>query len=208
MKKHLAIFLALLIAVPSVVMASSGGHKYDLETIDKIDLSPEAVERGYEIFTTNCNNCHGLKYYQNKDKDIMGGIPAPMSPEDAKATYGIVPPDLSLMAKAKGKDMDGAHYIYGFLLGFTEDEHGKPINKAMANYYGTDGQTAMPDMVGGDIQTAKDVTSFLYMVADPYKHEREAIGKYVVAFMMFFTLLFYLLNKAVWANLDKKLEEE
>ncbi len=207
MKKHLAIFLALLITAPAVVMASSGGQKLDVQTLDEVDLTPEAVERGYEAFMDNCNSCHGIKYYQNKEKEIMKGVAPAMGPEDALEMLGKIPPDLSLMAKARGKDLDGAQYIYGFLLGFFENEHGDTKNAAFANYYGTDGQTAMPDL-GIDKETAADITSFLYMVADPYKHDREAMGKYVVTFMAFFTLLFYLLNKAVWKGVDKKLEEE
>lgn len=207
MKKYLIILLALLITAPAVIMASSGGQKLDVQKLDKVDLSPEAVERGYNAFMDNCNSCHGIKYYQSKEKEIMKGVAPMMSPEDTLEMLGKVPPDLSLMAKARGKDLDGAQYIYGFLLGFFENEHGDTKNAAFANYYSTDGQTAMPDL-GIDEETAADVTSFLYMVADPYKHEREALGKYVVAFLAFFTLIFFLLNKAVWKGLDKKLEEE
>lgn len=61
------------------------------------------VENGKQLVLSNCIACHSL------DKE---GMPAPMSPADSAAAYGVVPPDLS---------MAGGLYHERFLIGFLKN---------------------------------------------------------------------------------------
>jgi ubiquinol-cytochrome c reductase cytochrome c1 subunit len=95
-----------------------------------------SLQRGARNFANYCLGCHSLKYERwsrmAKDleipqdlleKDIMspGDKPAQyiltsMPAADAEAWFGKIPPDLSLMARARGKD-----YLYQFLTTFYFD---------------------------------------------------------------------------------------
>ncbi len=126
---------------------------------------------------------------------------------------GAYPPDLSLIVKARH---DGANYLYSLLQGYSEDV---PEDVTLADgmsyneYFGTTKQIAMPQPLWGDDveyedgteatleQEAKDVTVFLQWASEPEMQDRKELGMYVVAFLMLFTVLFWLAKKRVWARL-------
>ena len=116
-----------------------------------------SVQRGARNFTSYCLGCHSLKYERWSrlgtdlaippnllqkdlippgDKDtqyILTTMPA----EDAANWFGKTPPDLSLMARARGRD-----YIYQFLKTFYID----PTRQTGANNLRLP-TTAMPDVL-------------------------------------------------------------
>ena len=132
-----------------------------------------------------------------------------------------VPPDLSLMAKARP---DGTNYIYSLMIGYTEptaedqaespdfetpaglyfNEHFHNINIAMppplkegvVSY--TDGTEATTE------QMAQDVAAFLTWTAEPAMPKRKSMGWFIIAFLVFATGLAYLSKKQVWADKKKK----
>jgi ubiquinol-cytochrome c reductase cytochrome c1 subunit len=95
-----------------------------------------SVQRGARNFMGYCLGCHSLKYqrYSRTAEDLQippdvfakyllppGEKPtdyilSTLPPADAEAWFGKVPPDLSLMARARGTD-----YIYQFLKTFYVD---------------------------------------------------------------------------------------
>ena len=95
-----------------------------------------SLQRGARNFVNYCLGCHSLKYQrwsrmaQDLDipedlltKDILppGDKPSnyiltSMPAADAETWFGKTPPDLSLMARARGKD-----YLYRFLTTFYQD---------------------------------------------------------------------------------------
>jgi ubiquinol-cytochrome c reductase cytochrome c1 subunit len=95
-----------------------------------------SLQRGARNFSNYCLGCHSLKYERWSrmaqdleipepllEKDLMppGDKPAQyiltsMPVADAEAWFGKTPPDLSLMARARGKD-----YLYQFLTTFYVD---------------------------------------------------------------------------------------
>lgn len=95
-----------------------------------------SVQRGARNFTSYCLGCHSLKYERwsrlgadlaipdellQKDLIPAGEKPteyilSTMPAADAEAWFGKAPPDLSLMARARGKD-----YLYQFLKTFYVD---------------------------------------------------------------------------------------
>jgi len=185
-----------------------------------IDQSPAALRRGAATVTGVCMACHSLKYLHYRDLLKLGFSPedvAGMSmgnkledpllamtpPDVSEQTYGRVPPDLSLLAKARE---DGPRYIYSLLIGFYQDKSGE-INNHL--YPGI----RMPDILGWSsaeasqraalATQANEAAAFLAWAADPRAEERRSLGYYVIAYLVLLTGLLYLLKRRVWARLGQ-----
>ena len=115
--------------------------------------------------------------------------------------FGTVPPDLSLMAKARE---GGAGYIYELVTGFYTDAKGQTANHAFPG-------VKMPDVfmiaqadAAGKKDTegkARDVAAFLEWASDPYAEARTRLGKYVIGYFVLLTGLLYLLKRKIWSTL-------
>lgn len=175
-----------------------------------LDLSQEAIKRGEEVYKTSCKLCHSLKYL---------GHSAITPPEAMKAGLGKEPPDLSLMAKARGRGERGAMYIYQLLMTYYTDKDGRVKNRAFGKYAHTDGTIAMPQplVYTLDPQTeeerqvlkeadkkARDVAAFLMYAAEPTVEERKNLGRYVIGYMIVLTALLYLLNRQTWKGVKER----
>lgn len=152
------------------------------------DFSEAAITRGKAVFTAVCQNCHSLKY---------AGFAARMNAETATRAFGKVPPDLSLIAKARGKGRAGAGYIYTLLVGFNETPEKNSIFPNIA----------MPSVLSpADPQSgrkARDVSAFLLHTAEPSAGERRNLGRYVLGYMVVLTTLLFLLNRKTWRRIRK-----
>lgn len=130
-----------------------------------------------------------------------------MPAEAAAAAFGKAPPDLSLIAKARGKRDQGALYVYQLLTSYYQDKSGKLRNQAFAEFTQGDGIIAMPPPLAKDSpetdQQSHDVSVFLLHAAEPSAGEREELGKYVLGYMGLLTLLLFLLNRKTWKSLKK-----
>lgn len=156
--------------------------------------------------------------------------PFPNSAAAAAANNGAVPPDFSLIAKARGVVRGfpqfvidiftqyaegGPNYIYSLLTGYDETPpagmtipegtHYNPYfiagkSLAMAKPL-SDGQVTYDD---GSPQTvdqyARDVASFLMWAAEPHMEDRKKTGFRVMVFLLLFAGLVYLTKRKVWAN--------
>jgi ubiquinol-cytochrome c reductase cytochrome c1 subunit len=127
---------------------------------------------------------------------------------------GALPPDLSLMAKARE---GGPDYIYNLLLGYSDPPPGVTVADGMSyNKWFVAGahQIAMPQQIMDDRvsyddkdipttapQLAKDVTAFLMWTAEPKLEVRHATGIRVMLYTIFFTVLAYFLKRRIWARL-------
>jgi ubiquinol-cytochrome c reductase cytochrome c1 subunit len=195
-----SVLLAIIAVLVSTVALAAGGPS--------IDMSSSAIERGQNVFVSNCNACHGLKYY--RDRDHMSGYAPLMDAATAEMSFGAAPPDLSLITSARGKSTHGAEYVYEFLTSYYTDADGRVKNRAFAEETQTEGVTAMPQPFSADDpeleEKAHDVAAFLYTVSDPSEPERHSLGKYVLVYMVIMTALLYALNKLTWKKVNKKLE--
>ncbi len=226
--KHTMAALAALGVMAWVSPAAANeGHGVALKHA-KVDVTDQAqLRRGLTVFTDICMGCHSAKYITYKglmdypelalsreqvdelrgDKPLTSGLITDLAPEDAKVSYGKVPPDLSLMANAR---RGGPDYIYSILTGFEHDPEGK-IPDGNYNKYFPGNRIAMPDPLGwldhdeGDTkqleQDAQDVAAFLAFIADPHQNERRALGVWVVGFFLLLTIVLYLLKKEVWRDI-------
>ncbi len=137
---------------------------------------------------------------------------APFANEQAAraANNGALPPDLSLITKARA---GGADYLYALLTGYTEAPEGVAVPDGMFhNAYFPGGQIAMPPPLTDDgvtfadgtpatvPQMARDVTTFLAWAAEPEMEERKELGIKVILFLLVLTGLLYALKRKVWSN--------
>ncbi|NDU91882.1 MAG: cytochrome C [Ferrovum sp.] len=178
------------------------------------------LQRGAHVATEVCNSCHGLKYLKYSDfiklgftkaqvdsmrgdKSMSDPLTAQMAPNDALSAFGIVPPDLTLMAKARE---GGVGYIDSMITGFYTDANGNIANHVFPGI-------KMPDILGisqADPESrkalqlkAKDVSDFLGWAADPQAETRENIGYGVIGYVFVLTILFYLLKNKIWGRLNQ-----
>ncbi len=158
-------------------------------------------------------------------------LPAPFpNPQAAAAANGgAAPPDLSVMAKARGGERGvlwgivdfftayqeaGPNYIHALLTGFGDAPPGVTIPEG--TYYNpyylygvslkmppplTDGQVTYSDGSPETVdQYARDVGAFLMWTAEPHLMQRKEIGFRVVIFLIVFAGLMYATKERVWAE--------
>jgi ubiquinol-cytochrome c reductase cytochrome c1 subunit len=129
------------------------------------------------------------------------------------ANNGALPPDLSLIIKAR---KHGADYVYSLLTGYEapppgvllgENMHYNPYfagggsQLAMPAPLLQDGQVEYADGIKPTIdQMSKDAVIFLQWAAEPEMEDRKSLGVKVMVFMILFTGIFYLAYKRVWRN--------
>jgi ubiquinol-cytochrome c reductase cytochrome c1 subunit len=126
------------------------------------------------------------------------------------ANNGALPPDLSLIVKARA---GGPDYIYGILTGFTDAPAGFNVNEGMYYNEAFPGhQIAMPPPISDDAvtyadgtkatkeQIAKDAVSFLAWASEPQLDQRHNLGLKVLGFLFVLTVMFYALKRKIWAD--------
>ena len=139
-------------------------------------------------------------------------IPGPFPNDQAArvANNGALPPDLSLIAKARE---GGPDYVYAILTGFKDAPAGFKMNKNMYyDEYFAGHQIAMPPPLSPDQvqftdgspstvpQMAHDVVSFLSWAAEPTLDERHRMGFKVFLFLIVATGVFYAAKRKIWSR--------
>ncbi|NNC51617.1 MAG: cytochrome c1 [Erythrobacter sp.] len=148
--------------------------------------------------------------------------PYPNNVAAAAANNNAIPPDLSLMTKARG---DGTNYVASLLMGYgppSEEllaeypeaapgpglHHNKyfpNLNLAMAAPITTAGQVTYDDGTEATIeQMSKDVAAFLTWTAEPTLVKRKQTGWPVMIFLLFATVLAYMSKRQIWAAIKPK----
>lgn len=141
----------------------------------------------------------------------------------AAANNNAIPPDLSLITKARH---NGPAYVYSLLTGyqaqpaelverFPDSKTGNGLyynpyfpnlNLAMAPPIAADGQVTYAE--GNPeptvAQMSEDVSAFLTWAAEPKLEKRNQTGWAVLGFLLFATILAYLAKKQVWAGMKRK----
>ncbi len=138
--KLLKKLLATLALVPVLALANEGGFPLDRAPDRSHDLS--ALQNGARLFVNYCLNCHsaalvrynrlrdiGLSDDQIRENLLFTGdkvgelMKATMPEKEAKAWFGAVPPDLSVIVRAKASgEGSGADYVYTYLRTYYQDE--------------------------------------------------------------------------------------
>jgi len=242
-RKLIICWLALM---PGLVSAAGGaGH---LQPVD-VDISNEAaLQRGAKYFVNYCLGCHSAQYvrYNRLAQDLgltedqlidnlmftgerpFDTMDIAMPAQEASNWFGRTPPDLSLVARARGES-----WIYSFLKSFYLD----PSKPTGANNLVLSG-ASMPhvlwelqgtqraifreetDSLGNphevfdrfEVVTAgsmdpaqydtmvRDLVTFLSYIGEPVQLERRALGIKVILFLLVFLLFAILLKKEIWKD--------
>jgi cytochrome c1 len=151
------------------------------------------------------------------------------------ANGGAAPPDLSVIAKARGYERGFPWWVLDMLTQY--QEHGPDYIAALLNGYEAppqgfqlpdganynkyfpghalkmpqpmkDGQVAFDD---GSPQTldqyGKDIAAFLAWAAEPHMEARKRIGLQVMVFLVIFAGLLYFTKKKVWKEVELRPEQ-
>ena len=237
--------LAILAFVPALAFGSAAKvalEKAPINLHDKVSL-----QRGAQIFVNHCLNCHaaasmrytrltdiGLSEAQIRDNllftaekvgEPMGTV---LDPKDAKAFFGVVPPDLSLIARSRDPD-----WIYTYLKSFYKDPSTKSgwnnvvfPNVAMPHVfweYQGDQRLSITERMDpntGDKKETRalvldrpgrmspveydqyvaDLVNFLAYMSEPSQTWRKQWGVVVLFFLTGFFVLAALLKKEFWKD--------
>jgi len=156
--------------------------------------------------------------------------PFPNDQAAAAAIGGAVPPDLSLIAKARAASRGpvwtvidfftqyqqaGPDYIHALLTGYGEEPPPGltiPAGVHFNPYFLSGPALAMPPPLSDGAVTysdgspetvdqyATDVSAFLMWAAEPHLVARKRLGFQVVVFLAVFATLMYLTKRRVWAT--------
>ncbi|MCO4863964.1 cytochrome c1 [Cupriavidus sp. WGlv3] len=245
MKKLLSILaLAGACIAGAPAMASEGGFPLEPAPVNIADLS--SLQRGAKVFVNYCLNCHGasmMRYNRLKDigltddqirenllftGDKVGEtMNIAMQPKEAKAFFGAQPPDLSVIARARGDD-----WLYTYLRTFyRDDSRATGWNNLVFPSVGMphvlwelQGQRAakfteveehgekvhkfagFEQLSPGKLskveydQMTADLVSFLDWMAEPAQNHRKRLGVWVLLFLGVFTVFAWRLNAAYWKD--------
>jgi len=240
--------LLILAAALAPVAAFAAGGEVHLDKANVDVTNKASLQRGAANFVNYCLGCHSAQYVrynrmaadlglteQQLIDNLMFTADSPhqamrigINAEDAKRWFGVVPPDLSLIARSRGAD-----YVYTFLRSFYAD----PAKASGWNNTVLPG-TAMPHVLweqqgiqeavwagepnaAGDVRHefkefkiatpgtmtveeydafVRDTTNFLVYIGEPAQLQRRALGVPVIAFLVFFTLLAYAMKKEYWKD--------
>ncbi|ESY13731.1 cytochrome c1 [Mesorhizobium sp. M0615] len=157
-------------------------------------------------------------------------FPAPFANEEAAAASngGAAPPDMSLLAKARGVErgfprfvfdiftqyaQGGPDYIHSLLTGYDETPPAGMVIPEGTHYNPyfmsgvslkmpkplSDGQVTYDDGSPQTIdQYSRDVSAFLMWAAEPHMEDRKKTGFRVLVFLLLFGALMYLTKRKVW----------
>ena len=235
--------ILLIIAVmisPAHIFAASQSMPLKSVLIDLNNKS--SLQRGAQIYVNNCLGCHTLKYQRyikfvdhlelpaetiennlifttNKDGEatkIGSLILNSVNPDHATEAFGVMPPDLTLIARSRGAD-----WLYTFLTSFYKDET-RPlgVNNSLYSNVGMphvlvwmeglkkkSSETSGYEYINKGTMTPAeydkamtDLVNFLVYVAEPAQLDRYRIGFWVILFLGVFSFIAFLLKSEYWKD--------
>ncbi|MBL8498744.1 cytochrome c1 [Nitrosomonas sp. JL21] len=240
MKKITIALLILLSTASFSVIASEPGMPLDRAPVDITDDA--SLKRGAETFVNYCLTCHGASYMRyNRHRDIgytneeileklvftgqkVGDLmQSAMRKKEGEEWFGVVPPDLSVIARSRGAD-----WLYTYLRAFYRDDAtGTGWNNLVFD------RAAMPHVLyelqgnqklvvktsekgdqkslvldqPGQLTKADydkfvgDLVNYLVYLGEPHANERKKLGIEVMIFLFGFLGLAYLLKKEYWKDI-------
>lgn len=249
MMRTFYLILVAALAAPTAALAA-GDANFPLKKAN-VDVTDRAsLYRGAQTFMASCATCHAAKYmrYGRIGEDLHldgkqlaklmppGGKPGDVihgsMPHDyAHKVFGVVPPDLSLIARVKGAD-----WLYTYLTSFYKDDSKRwGVNNAVFPGVGMPDVFAAEQGVNEPVykthklpdgstqqelvslkqgrpgymdpkefdQKMHDLVNFMVYMSEPAKLKRLSLGPWVLGFIALFTLLMFLLKREYWRDIKK-----
>jgi len=234
------IMFAVLLCMPLLARAE------DEIKLDSVQVNVEdklSLQRGARVFVNYCVGCHSasfMRYSRLEDlglteKQIVNNLmvtgdkpvetmTAALRRDDAKAWFGVAPPDLTLVARSRGPD-----WLYTYLRSFYRDPS-RPTgwnnttfpNVAMPHaLWQLQGQQVLK-VTGKDADghpvgqlvlekpgkltpveydaLVKDLVNYLVYMGEPDQTKRKITGIFVLFFLAGLTVLAYYLKKEFWKD--------
>jgi len=179
---------------PMVAFYGMGGD-IDQEIADMVAYLQSIAVKAEEItpkmaFETACGRCHAMGYekwtqigtkpsFKHKKDELAFDIKVLEYQDSLKAYMGKLPPDLSMYIRSRNE-----HFISTLVE--------NPQNHLAG--------TAMP-RTGVTAETMEKVIEHLKDSGDTKRHEREAVGKNVMIYIIIFAIFALLWKKQVWKDL-------
>ena len=235
----------LFLAIFSINVSAAGGGMQPMKM--EVDLSDQtSLQRGAKLFTNYCLSCHSAAYMRfnrmGQDLGISDDVlktnfmfgadkvgdtmQIAMNKADAERYFGVAPPDLSVIARARGAD-----WLYTYFKTFYIDEK-RPfgVNNLMFRDVGMphvlwklqgrqrlnapedDSEHHAPGYEDLQLitpgtqteeeydQTVRDLVNFMVYMGEPIKLKRTRIGIWVMVYLFIFLIVAYLLKKEYWRD--------
>ena len=242
-------WLSILFVGWASTVGAASNVQLDEANIDPTDK--ESLRRGAEYFANYCYNCHSIALMRfsriSTDLEISeeviiktmlftgakvgDNMKVNMRNEEAKRWFGTAPPDLSVIARARG-----VNWLYTYLRSFYHDPSRPwgvnnavfrdvamphvlwelqglqtPVFKTVRDEEGVEHSVIERfDLLEQGKQTptqfdntVRDIVNFLHYVGEPAKQTRLALGKWVIGFLVFFFVIVYLLKQEYWRDIAK-----
>jgi ubiquinol-cytochrome c reductase cytochrome c1 subunit len=237
---------AILGLLAPLALASTEGPKLHNANVDLGDRA--SLQRGARMFVNYCVSCHSASFMRYNriaaDLDIpldklkqnlmftttkVGDtMTVAMQPSDAEKWFSVAPPDLSVVARARGED-----WLYSFLQGFYLDASRptgvnnvyfpatamphvlwelqglkRPVFHTVTDEAGNKVQEIdhLDTAVAGKLSEAeyksaiRDLVSFLVYLGEPAKLVRYKVGLGVLLFLAVLFVPTYLMKREYWKD--------
>jgi ubiquinol-cytochrome c reductase cytochrome c1 subunit len=235
---------ALLAGVAISAGAIAAGGDVALEPAGNDPGNIASLQRGARNVVNYCTGCHSAKYVRfnsiardlQLEEDIVVAnlmfnaektfetIQATMPQDDAARWFGQAPPDLSLMARARGTD-----YVFNFLRNFYldpdsptgvdntvlagtsmphvlwelqgfqrgifhENERGEQVFEGF--------ETVTPGSMSSEEYDTflRDTVNFLEYISEPVRATRRVLGVWVLMYLTVFWIIASMLKKQIWKD--------
>ncbi len=238
------VLFVILMSVSVAASATGSGHLLHMD----VNLADQtSLQRGARTFTNYCLSCHSAAYMRYNrmgedlgisddvikanfifgDKKVGDTMTVSMQKDDAVNLFGVAPPDLSVVARARGAD-----WLYTYFKTFYIDESrpfgvnnlvfkdvGMPhvlwslqgmqrLDKPEAseglhhNPTHEDLHLVSPGTQSEEEydQTVRDLVNFLVYLGEPIKLKRNKIGIWVMLYLLIFLMVAYMLKKEYWRD--------
>ena len=239
------VIAGLLLLAPAWVFAAAGGVHLDKANIDP--NNKESLQRGARLFVNYCLSCHSaeLMRYERIGTDLgiedklveehlmfTGGklgdlMTVATADADSKDWFGTVPPDLTVIARARGVD-----WLYTYMRSFYRDDSKiigvnnlvfpdvgmphvlwelqgwqEPLITTVKDHDGNKKKEVGLELVEPGLMTPKeydramrDLVNYLDYRGEPAKHDRRSLGVKVIIFLLLFLIVAYLMKRDYWQD--------
>ncbi len=240
-------FLIALILAAAPAWALGAGSKVPLDEANIDPNNVQSLQRGARLFVNYCLSCHSaaLMRYERMGQDLgideklvsenlmfTGGkvgelMTVATHDEDSKEWFGTVPPDLSVIARARGVD-----WLYTYMRSFYRDDSKiigvnnlvfpdvgmphvlwelqgwqEPVITTDKDHDGVERKVITLELAEPGLlepheydRAVRDLVNFLDYMGEPAKYERRELGVKVIMFLVFFLVVAYLMKRDYWRD--------
>ncbi len=237
---RLRIFLVILCLLPFAAFSAEPGMPLDKAPIDTSDNA--SLQRGAESFVSYCLTCHGasyMRYNRHRDLDLSEAeilerliftgqksgdlMLTSMRKKEGEEWFGVVPPDLSVIARSHGAD-----WLYTYLRAFYRDDStvtgwnnlvfDKVAMPHVLHHLQGDQSINVKTVSGEEVKELQldvpgslsvaeydkfvaDLVNYMVYLGEPAANDRRRIGIMVMIFLFGMLGLTYALKREYWRDI-------